>query len=90
MSPPGDMALPLAVDRLDLDDVGAQIAQALRRERPRHGDRAIEHAIPGENAHHSESLLSRRPSGRLKVRPADRAGEIREAGVTSSTSRHRR
>jgi len=38
------MALPFAGDRLDLDDVGAQVAQALGREGAGHGDGAVEDA----------------------------------------------
>jgi hypothetical protein len=43
------MALPFAFDRLDLDDIGAEVAEPLRRERTSHRDGAIERAIAGEN-----------------------------------------
>ena len=45
------MALPLARDGLDLDHVGAEIAEPLRRERAGHGDGAVENAVAGEDAH---------------------------------------
>ena len=45
------MALPLAGHRLDLDHIGAEIAEALRRERPGHGDRTVQHAIAAQNSH---------------------------------------
>ena len=47
----GDVALPLACDRFDLDDVGTEIAEALRRKGPGHGDGTIENPVSAENAH---------------------------------------
>src|SRR3546814_17545391 len=46
------MALPFAADRLYLDDIGAEVAQPLRRERPRHRDRALENPIAAQNTHY--------------------------------------
>jgi hypothetical protein len=45
----GGVPLPLAGDRLHLDHVGAQVAQAHRRERPGHRDRQVEHAVAGQH-----------------------------------------
>ena len=45
------VALPLARDRLDLDDVGAEIAEPLAGERTGHGDRAIKDPISRKHTH---------------------------------------